>query len=89
MGMTTRALYGEPSDPTPNKPTMVVDTANDFGFTTVERIEDDRVSVVMKRVFAFLDKLAENPERDIHWPNRDKKIEEFKLELLAILDKKD
>lgn len=74
-----------------------VDTSDDFGFSTIEPTTTDptepsyeeaklRFTKVMERVDAFLTKLAKNPEKDIHWPNRDIKIEEFKKQLYDILD---
>lgn len=63
----------------------------DFGFTTVEpkdieRAEDvkNRLDRVIDLIEPFLDNLAKDPQKDIHWPDRDKKIKEFKKRLIDI-----
>ncbi len=69
-----------------------LDLDDDFGFSTVDKnkiegstITADRVLKYVAQVTTFLDKLAANPEKDIHWPNRDVKIAEFKDKLARIL----
>lgn len=62
---------------------------NDFGFSTVDPVEirpDDRAERLWKAIEPFLDNLSRNPEKDIHWPDRDIKIADFKKKLLGILD---
>lgn len=71
---------------------LEIDDSDDFGFTTVTNntktaYSVEAVEAVLKRVFTFLDKLAENPDKDIHWPNRAEKIEKFKKELMDMLHK--
>lgn len=70
---------------------------NDFGFSMVEP-EDEKVDAVTSNIFAerlskmwdtiepFLDNLARDPHKDIHWPDRDVKIKQFKEKLRAIKD---
>lgn len=65
---------------------------NDFGFTMVEKITankitvDPRMEAIKKLVFPFLDNLMKSPEKDIHWPNRDVTIAAFKAKLIKVMD---
>lgn len=64
----------------------------DFGFSTVDTLEvskavsDDRLNRIWKLIVPFLDNLSKDPEKDIHWPNRDVKIKEFKQKLQRIVE---
>lgn len=65
----------------------------DLGFETIpvnDVISVDeynkKLKAIKKLVIPFLDKLMVDPEKDIHWPNRDKVIGKFKDKLLDILD---
>lgn len=67
---------------------------NDFGFSTVD--PDDKVDRATAEGYAerleklwdtlvpFLDNLARDPHKDIHWPDRDVKISQFKEKLRDI-----
>jgi hypothetical protein len=75
---------------------------DDFGFSTVDvepagdagSLEDHaraeeyarKLEKVWSTIEPFLDNLARNPTKDIHWPDRDVKIAEFKKKLRRILD---
>jgi hypothetical protein len=65
---------------------------NDFG---IEHVEANRIDPterfvhlekIKRKIEPFLDNLMKNPEKDIHWPNRDEKISKFKKELWKIID---
>lgn len=69
----------------------------DFGFSVVDESELEvskqasdtsaKLQKMYKMVLPLLNNLAKNPEKDyIHWPNRIKKIEEFKKKLQEIAD---
>lgn len=64
----------------------------DFGFTTVDRKESPlsdpivRLAKVKDMIEPFLDNLSQSPEKDIHWPDRDVKIAEFKRRLWDVID---
>lgn len=68
---------------------------DDFGFSAVDpdekvdRLElggpDRRIARMWETIEPFLDNLARNPEKDIHWPDRDVKIEQFKKKLRDIM----
>lgn len=69
---------------------------DDFGFSFVDETavklkasNNSKAQKLYSLVEPFLDNLAANPEKDIHWPNRDKKIGEFKKKLKKILDSED
>ena len=65
----------------------------DFGFTeSIEFVEPSKdnkslADELEKLIIPFLNKMKENPDKDIHWPNRvpsiDKQIEKIK----AVLEK--
>lgn len=66
---------------------------DDFGFTTVpskpqviEVTVDDRLERVKKLVLPLINNLMKDPDKDIHWPDRDKKLADFKKKLLDIID---
>jgi len=66
---------------------------DDFGFTTVpskpvtvEVTVEDRLERVKKLVLPLINNLMKDPDKDIHWPDRDKKLMDFKVKLLAIID---
>lgn len=69
---------------------------DDFGFTTVEHVspeqrtahETSRLTRVWDMIRPFLDNLMKDPERDIHWPDRDKKIAAFKKRLEDVIFEK-
>lgn len=72
---------------------MEIDVKNDFGFSTVDRAAsisrddaEDRLQQVRAMILPLLDNLAKDPKKDIHWPDRDKTISEFKRKLLRIID---
>lgn len=90
--MTSSGLYGE-AQKVSEKAKTPVDGAlelpeHDFGFTFAEEVpeKNDKEDLIKSKIEPFLDNLAKNPDKDIHWPNRDKKIREFKRELWAIID---
>jgi hypothetical protein len=65
----------------------------DLGFTTFSANEvnevkeyQDRLSKVRKMIIPFLENLMRDPDKDIHWPNRDVKIGEFKRKLEDIIE---
>ena len=72
----------------------------DFGFSTEEdkvehfqsEVEDykSRLSKLHKAIMPLLNNLEKNPEQEvIKWPNRDKKIKEFKLKIKNIMEGKE
>lgn len=74
---------------------MELDLKNDFGFTnpetTIQAVENpkelrNRLDELKQTLWPFLDNLMRNPEKDIHWPDRDVKIGEFKKKLSDIID---
>jgi len=71
---------------------MSEDDDYDFGFSTVpvhnphvETALNDKLEKVKKLIIPFLDNLMKDPEKDIHWPDRDKKLAAFKKKLLKIM----
>ena len=69
----------------------------DFGFTTeqdttpalAESLNDykSRMEKMYKAIIPLLNNLEKNPDQEmIKWPNRDKKIKEFKLKLKKIME---
>jgi hypothetical protein len=75
----------------------------DFGFTAVSEDElekvqasianqassDERLKKMYKSILPLLDNLEKNPEKDyIYWPDRTKKIEEFRKRLNDIYNGK-
>lgn len=71
----------------------------DFGFTTEEDVTftlrndvDDyksRMEKLYNTIVPLLNNLEKNPDQEmIKWPNRDKKIKEFKLKLKNIIEGK-
>lgn len=69
----------------------------DFGFTTEEDVTfvlksnaDDyksRMEKLYKTIIPLLNNLEKNPDQEmIKWPNRDKKIKEFKQKLKDIME---
>jgi hypothetical protein len=65
---------------------------DDFGFTTVDRVSSpdivdatSRLHLAWEKIRPFLSNLAKDPHKDIHWPDRDKKIEKFAGELKEIM----
>jgi hypothetical protein len=80
-----------------------VDDLFDFGFTAVSEDEletvqtsianlassAERLEKMYKSILPLLDNLQKNDEKDyIYWPNRTKKIEEFRKRLTEIYDGK-
>ena len=66
---------------------------DDFGFSAVSKTEifkpDERVNEMANATIAFVNKLMENPEKDyIFWPDRVKKLNEFKKKIKNIQDRK-
>jgi uncharacterized protein Yka (UPF0111/DUF47 family) len=56
-----------------------------------EQVEDleKRLDLLHRSILPFLDNLCKNPEKStIHWPNRVKKIEEYKNRLQHIVEGK-
>jgi len=47
---------------------------------------NDKLDAIKRKIEPFLDNLARNPDQDIHWPQRDVKIRQFKRELWDIID---
>jgi hypothetical protein len=75
------------------KPTFDELEEFDLGFTTfdVNEIEEvkeyqERLSKLRKMVIPFLDNLMKNPEKDIHWPDRDIKLAKFKKQFEDVID---
>lgn len=79
---------------------MIEEDDFDFGFTTeqdttpalAESLNDykSRMERMYKAVLPLLNNLEKNPDQEmIKWPNRDKKIKEFKLKLKNILEGKE
>lgn len=71
----------------------------DFGFSTEEdkveifqnEVEDyrNRLDKLYKAILPLLNNLEKNPDQEvIKWPNRDKKIKEFKLKIKNIVEGK-
>lgn len=64
----------------------------DFGFSTHSEEElipqDNRAQQMFDAIVPLLNNLAKDADTNayIHWPNRTKKIEEFKNKLQAILN---
>jgi hypothetical protein len=65
-----------------------IDEDFDFGFSTIDREDfvssaevDARINKILNLIDPLLDNLMKNPDKDIHWPDRDKKIKEFKKKL--------
>lgn len=92
MGSTSGGLYGGSGNPTyeepVHKPAVVLDQ-EDFGFTHVDSaktVVSTKADLIKKKIGPFLDNLAKNPDKDIHWPDRDQKITKFKKELWDIID---
>ena len=62
-----------------NRITEIPET--DFGFSFREPEEtidyETKFNKLKEMIMPLLNNLKKNPEKDIHWPDRDKKIEEF------------
>lgn len=65
----------------------------DLGFTTfdtneIEEVKEyqERIKKLRKLIIPFLNNLMKDPDKDIHWPNRDKIIGNFKQKLENIFD---
>jgi hypothetical protein len=62
---------------------LKINTEDDFGFTFKEQIPassvdwEEKFNRLKELVMPLLKNLAKNPDKDIHWPDRDKKIKEF------------
>lgn len=53
---------------------------NDFGFSFLDKPEENwevKFNTLKTLIMPLLKNLAKNPEKDIHWPDRDKKINEL------------
>jgi hypothetical protein len=64
----------------------------DMGFDLVDHNEvsssedlKSRLERVEQMVIPFLDNLAKDPHKDIHWPDRDVKIKDFKRKFLSVI----
>jgi hypothetical protein len=64
---------------------------HDFGFSTTDANvpmtlvkSDVRFDEIKKLVLPLIDNLMKDPEKDIHWPGRDKKLRDFKKKLLKL-----
>lgn len=79
---------------------MKEDQDFDFGFSTEEdkveifqsEAEDykSRLNKLYKAILPLLNNLEKNPDQEIiKWPNRDKKIKEFKLKVKNIMEGKE
>ena len=74
----------------------------DFGFTTIDDLSTDleatsfqlddyktRLQKMYDSILPLLNNLEKNPDQEmIKWPNRDKKIKEFRTKLKNILEGK-
>lgn len=63
----------------------------DFGFTMVDHKDEDetldlerKLQAVENLVVPLLNNLMRDPKKDIHWPDRDKKLSKFKKDLLSL-----
>lgn len=79
-----------------NKNTTEIDDEFDFGFSTVDPREipeakeaqssAEKLKKMYDLIVPLLDNLSKNPEQEyIRWPDRKKKIEQFKKKLNALL----
>jgi hypothetical protein len=65
---------------------------DDFGFslmdeTSVKQKSQDKMQTMLDLIFPLLDRLEKDADKAyIHWPNRVKKIAEFRKKLLDCLD---
>lgn len=79
------------------KTNIELDDEFDFGFSVMDESElevtkkaetsDAKLQKMYKMIVPLLDNLQKNPEKDyIYWPDRVKKIDEFKKKLKTLLD---
>lgn len=63
---------------------------DDFGFSftsTDELVPEDKAQGIYNMILPLLNNLMANPEKEyIHWPDRVKKIEAFKVKLKKYLE---
>lgn len=52
---------------------------------TIEEYKE-KLKTLEKLIIPFLDKMMQDPGKDIHWPNRDKVISKMKKKILSITD---
>lgn len=72
-----------------------LDESFDFGFSSVTEQEvigvsyEEKLYEMFNMIVPLLDNLAKDADEKpyIHWPDRKKKLQEFKKKLQAILDK--
>lgn len=65
--------------------------SNDFGFSTIDPIgtisiqdHEHRIDKMMNKIMPLLENLMKDPDKDIHWPNRDKIIKKYIADLEGI-----
>lgn len=61
---------------------------DDFSFTENTSVEtassvdwEDKFKKLKAMIMPLLNNLSKDPHKDIHWPDRDKKIQEFKKKI--------
>ena len=70
---------------------IIVNLIDDFGIETIDNIghipineHERKIDELMDAIMPFLNNLMKDPNKDIHWPNRDKIIQKFILKLEKI-----